>query len=147
MARQRRKVERIDYRDALVRIRDMIRDETDENFRQSREPDGKPWPWLSWFTLEHRKESAEGDEYMLIDTGNLFRRAVVFPVVLMTRNRLVYRVPVSYAAKHQHGGQSKSGHEVPRRRFLGWNDRMIAEAKRHVAKVAAAALSGKARVA
>ncbi len=133
----------IDFRPAFVEIWQLIRDATEQNFRQERSPDGTRWEDLAEYTISHRKESSEGDA-ILIDSGDLYREAVLYPKITMTLTTMTYAVTgVPYAAKHQTGGYSESGRQVPQRKFLGWNKELIAAAKAVVAKHAAQALKGK----
>ncbi len=133
----------LDFRPAFAEVRELIRNAVMENFQQERSPDGTPWAPLMEYTIVHRKESIEGDA-ILVDTGNLFRRAVVNPRVTMTLTTMTYAVTgAKYAAKHQAGGYSESGHQVPQRKFLGWNKELIDQTKKIVAKHAAQALKGK----
>lgn len=127
----------------IVRI---IRVATAENFLFGRTPDGRPWDAVTQFTLDHRENSAKhDDELPLQDTGHLMGQALFNPEIVATPDTLHYIVDVPYAARHQFGGESESGKQVPQRKFLGWTPEMIAEAKKAVGAEAAAQLRARFR--
>lgn len=133
----------IDFRPAFAQIVKVIREATRQNFLGSHDPEGRRWEDVTEYTLRHR-ENPDSDDRPLIDEGYLMTAAVTAPGVLMTDKSLRYQVVgIPYAGRHEHGGFSEGGYRVPQRKFLGWNRKMVEEAKQIVARHAAAALRGR----
>lgn len=138
------------FREEIVPI---IFEATRANFVGEHDPEGNAWAELSEATLAARAEpghegNVEGPDKKLVDTGYMLRQTLQNPVIETTPNTLTYGVrDVPYAAKHQKGGTSAAGNQVPQRKFLGWNRAMIEEAKVAIGRYAAASLRAALRAA
>ena len=126
-----------------TRIKDMIADNTHENFDRSHDPRGKPWVGITQYTLRHRKYN-KGPE-PLVDTKELYEAAMRCSFAFINEHSFGITTLCDHAEIHQYGGTNAAGYPVPQRQFRGWNDQMIAETKRLVGAYAAAVLRARGR--
>lgn len=102
---------------ALRDIGDLVKEETRLNFIRQSDPQGIAWRPLAQSTINarRRKRRRSRNEQILRDTGNLMNS--------ITRN--AYPNMVEVGTPFKYGQRHQFGIGVPRREFLGMNDRIM----------------------